>query len=225
MARVTLIGAHGKVGLLAMPLLVEAGHEVTGIIRRPEQADAVNATGATAVVADVEQLSVDDLAALLGGSEVVVWSAGAGGGSPERTYAVDRDAAVRTIDAAEQATVDRFVMVSYFGAGADHGVPPDNPFFAYAEAKAAADAHLEASSLSWTILAPSALTLDEPSGHVEAGEGVTGSHVSRGNVARVIAAVVDASTGTAGRVIAFNDGATPIADVVQGRGAAPTASS
>ena len=34
-------------------------------------------------------------------------------------------------------------MVSYFGAGPDHGVPEDNAFHAYAEAKTAADEHLQ----------------------------------------------------------------------------------
>ena len=88
----------------------------------------------------------------------MVWSAGAGGGSPERTYAVDRDAAIRSMDAAAEAGVGRYVMVSYFGAGPDHGVPADNSFFAYAEAKAAADAYLRGTGLDWTILGPGALT-------------------------------------------------------------------
>jgi len=90
-----------------------------------------------------------------------------GGGDAARTYAVDRDAAIRTIDAALAAGVDRFVMVSYFGAGPDHGVDPDNGFFAYAEAKAAADAHLRASGVEYTILAPSTLTDDDPTGMIE----------------------------------------------------------
>jgi hypothetical protein len=42
-------------------------------------------------------------------------------GSPERTYAVDRDAAIRSIDAAVAAEARRYVMVSYFGAGPDQG--------------------------------------------------------------------------------------------------------
>ena len=36
----------------------------------------------------------------------------------------------------------RYVMVSYFGAGPDHGVPEGDSFFAYADAKTAADAAL-----------------------------------------------------------------------------------
>lgn len=213
MAAVTVIGAHGKVSLLVLPLLVEAGHPAQGVIRKPEQADDIAATGATPVVADVESLETAALTELLRGQDVVVWSAGAGGGSPERTYAVDRDAAIRTIDAAVAAGVPRFVMVSYFGAGRDHGVSPENSFFHYAEAKAAADEHLMASSLNWVVLRPSTLTLDEPTGEISVADESAGK-VSRGNVAQVIAAVVDAPEATSRKVIGFNDGRTPVAQAV-----------
>ena len=140
----------------------------------------------------------------------MVWSAGAGGGNPARTYAVDRDAAIRTIDAAEQADVQRFAMVSYFGAGPNHGVPQDDPFFPYAEAKAAADAHLRASRLDWTILGPGRLTLEPATGRIVIG---AGSEVSRADVALVVAAVL-AIDSTIGRTIEFNNGETPIAEAL-----------
>ena len=131
-----------------------------------------------------------------------------------RTYAVDRDAAIRSMEAAARAGVDRYVMVSYFGAGPDHGVPADHPFYAYAEAKYAADAHLQSSDLVWTILRPSALTLDAATGHIESGDGVVAGRVSRDNVAHVLRSVVAHPDSTARRVIAFNDGPLPIDDVV-----------
>ena len=214
MSSVVIIGGHGKVALLTAPLLVEAGHVVTSVVRNPDHAADVTATGAAPLVADVERLSVDQLTELLTGHDVVVWSAGAGGGSPERTYAVDRDAAVRSMDAVSAGGGARYVMVSYFGAGANHGVPQSNPFFAYAEAKTAADDHLTASGLAWTILRPSGLT-DDPPGGVETGDGVTAGRVPRATVARVIAAVVDHPDTTAGRVIAFNGGDQPIGDLGQ----------
>jgi uncharacterized protein YbjT (DUF2867 family) len=148
------------------------------------------------------------------GSDVIVWSAGAGGGSPQRTYAVDRDAAIRSMEAAEQAGVGRYVMVSYFGAGPDHGVPEDNGFYAYAEAKAAADEHLEGTDLAWTILRPSSLTTAAATGHIETGEGVEAGNVSRDNVAHVIRAVVAHPDTTARRILPFNDGYQPIDEVV-----------
>lgn len=206
--KITIIGGHGKVALLAAPQLVDAAHAVRSIIRNPEHADEVAATGAEPVVADVEHLDIGELTELLRGSDVVVWSAGAGGGSPERTYAVDRDAAIRSMAAAVAAGVPRYVMVSYFGAGADHGVDPDNGFYAYAEAKAAADAHLRTTDLAWTILGPSGLTLEPPTGRIDIGG--SSATVARADVAAVIAAVVDRDD-LAGRTIEFNSGETPIA--------------
>lgn len=213
MARILIIGGHGKIARLLAPLLVERGDAVTSAIRNPEHVADVEETGAKALLADIETLGTDDIAGLLADHDTIVWSAGAGGGDPERTYAVDRDAAIRTIDAAERAGVRRFVMVSYFDAGPDHGVDPEHSFFAYAEAKAAADAHLRSSGLDWTVLGPSALTLDEPSGRIDVEAEQSGS-VSRGNVARVIDAVL-VDDSTIGRTIRFNDGETPIAEAIR----------
>lgn len=212
MSRIVVIGGHGKVALLLAPLLVEEGHEVTSVIRNPDHAAEVEAGGATALVADIEQLDVDGLADLLRGHDAVVWSAGAGGGDPERTRAVDQDAAIRSMDAAAAAEVPRYVMVSYCGAGPDHGIDPDNPFHAYAQAKAAADEHLRASDLEWTVLGPSGLTLDPPSGAIHVGREGSGK-VSRANVARVITATLGANS-TVRRTIEFHDGAQPIDDAI-----------
>ena len=211
--RIAIIGGHGKVALLAAPLLVADGHEVTGVIRDPGQADEVAAAGATPVVADMEALDAAALGEVLHGHEAVVWAAGAGGGDPSRTYAVDRDAAIRSMEAAARAGIDRYVMVSYFGAGPDHGVPEDSSFFPYAEAKAAADEHLRGTELAWTILGPSRLTDDPGTGGIEVGDGVTGSSVPRPDVARVIAAVLD-RPATAGTTIAFNGGSTPVDEAI-----------
>ena len=214
MSRVTVLGGHGKVALLAAPLLVDDGHDVTSVVRNPDHVADVEATGASAALLDVEHATTEQIADLVRGSDVVVWSAGAGGGSPERTYAVDRDAAIRSMDAAAQAGVGRYVMVSYFGAGPEHGVPEDNSFYAYAEAKAAADEHLQGTDLAWTILRPSSLTTEAATGHIQTGGGVVAGRVSRDNVAHVIRAVVAHAESTARRILAFNDGYQPIDDVV-----------
>ena len=120
--RIAIIGAHGKVARLLTPLLRERGHDVTAVVRNPDHVADVEADGAEARVFDIESADVDAIAGLVDGHDAVVWSAGAGGGSPERTYAVDRDAAIRSMEAAARAGVRRYVMVSYFGAGPDHGV-------------------------------------------------------------------------------------------------------
>ncbi|MFD3810747.1 SDR family oxidoreductase [Rhodococcus sp. NPDC058639] len=215
MARIAVFGGHGKVALHLERLLSDAGHEVSAVIRNPDHADDVRSAGGTPVVADVEQLDALAFNELLQGHDAVVWSAGAGGGSALRTYAVDRDAAIASMTAAQQAGVRRYVMVSYYGSRPDHGVPEDNSFHAYAEAKAAADTHLRASELDWTILGPSRLTLDPPTGRIEiAGHGATGpGEVSRADVAAVIAAVLERPE-TAGLTIEFNNGDTPIGEAL-----------
>ncbi len=206
--RVCVIGGHGKVALLLERILQEQGHEVTALIRNPAHSDDVRATGAQPVLADLEVLNAEAISELLGGHDAVVWSAGAGGGDSARTYAVDRDAAIRSMDAAAKAGVKRYVMVSYFGAGPDHGVPADNSFFAYAEAKAAADAYLMNSELDWTILGPSALTLDPGTGLIDVSSHESGQ-VPREDVARVASDVLTRAS-TIGRFISFNTGDTPI---------------
>ncbi len=167
MTRIAIIGGHGKVALELSRILSAEGMDVTSFIRNPDHREDVAATGATPVVLDVEHSTTAEIAEALRNQDAVVWSAGAGGGSPERTYAVDRDAAIRSMDAAAEAGVGRYIMVSYLGAGPDHGVPEDNGFFAYAEAKAAADAYLRGTDLDWTILGPGALTDGPGNGLIE----------------------------------------------------------
>lgn len=214
MSRVLIIGGHGKVALRLAPILAERGDEVGGVIRDAGQSDDVRAAGAEPVVADIATLDADGFARLVSGYDAIVWSAGAGGGNPDRTYAVDRDAAIRSMDAATQAGVARYVMVSYLGARPDHGVAPDSSFFPYAESKAAADAHLRETGLDWTILAPGPLTLDEPTGLIEVADPGDG-RVSRADVAGVAAAAL-LDDSTIRRTIAFGNGSVPIAEAIAG---------
>ena len=214
--KITIVGGHGKVALLATPLLVRNGHEVRSIIRNPEHQADVSAAGATPVVADVETMDVAALTDLFASSDAVVWSAGAGGGDAARTMAVDRDAAIRTIEAAQAAGVHRYVMVSYFGAGPDHGVPEGSSFRAYADAKSDADAALEASDLDWVILRPSSLTLDAPTGAVEIRQldaTVRAGKIARADVAALIAAVIERPSLTRA-IVEVNQGPTPIGEAL-----------
>ena len=210
MSRVVILGGHGKIALRLAKLLSDDGVEVDAVVRNPDHSPEVAEVGATGVVADIESSTVESLAEVIAGHDAVVFSAGAGGGDPARTYAVDRDAAIRAVDAAAAAGVGRFVLVSYFGASLDHGVPEDNSFHAYAQAKAEADAYLRASDRDWTIVAPSTLTLDPGTGLIETADaGAAAGEVSRDDVAAVLAAVLR-TPATVGRTIQFNNGATPI---------------
>lgn len=210
--KITIIGGHGKIALLTAAMLSESGHQVRSVVRNEDHRSDVEETGAHCVVADVETLDTDALGEVLDGSDAVVWSAGAGGGNPERTYAVDRDAAIRSIDAAAARGIPRFIMVSYVGSGRDE-VPQDNPFHHYAVAKAAADDHLRSSPLQWTILAPGQLTEEEATRKFDVGDHVTHGATSRANVAHLIAAVLPRMS-TAGLTLRFRDGAVALEDVL-----------
>ena len=216
MSKIAIIGGHGKVARKLEKLLAAEGHQVSALIRDPEQSDDIRATGARPVIADIENLSTDEIGEVIKGHDAVVFSAGAGGGNPERTYAVDRDAAIRSIAAALKVGVPRYVMVSYFGAGPDHGVPKDNSFYAYAESKAQADQYLRETTLLWTIVGPGALTDEPGTGRIATKErGAERDGVSRDDVAAVLAAVLE-TPSSVGTTIEFVNGQTPIADAVKG---------
>jgi nucleoside-diphosphate-sugar epimerase len=51
--RVFVAGASGAIGRFLVPALVDAGHEVAGMTRRPERAAQIEGAGATPVVCDV----------------------------------------------------------------------------------------------------------------------------------------------------------------------------
>lgn len=72
--------------------------------------------------------------------------------------------------------------------------------------------HLRESSLDWTILGPSGLTLEPATGRIDTAATESGT-VSRGNVALTIAATLS-DDSTIHRTIRFNDGDTSIAEAV-----------
>ena len=219
-SRVVIVGGHGKVALLAAGKLKASGYAVTSVIRNPDQSDDVRAAGGNPVVLDIETTSVDELAAAFTGAKAIVFSAGAGGGSsPERTRAVDYEAATRAMAAAAQAGTKRFIMVSYAGAGVDlHRLDPEHSFYPYAKAKHDADAKLRESTLDYTILGPGLLTTEPATGTLTRTEGAKDwpderRVTSRENVAEVITHVIKADAAVR-QTVNFFDGDVPIAEVM-----------
>ena len=221
--RVVIIGGHGKIALLAAPKLTQAGYSVDSVIRNPEHAEDVSAVGANPVVLDVEQADVETLAEAFAGAEAVVFSAGAGGGNPARTKAVDHEAAVRTMDAAAQAGATRYVMVSYARAETDiHSLDPESSFYPYAAAKHHADNYLRGTELDYTILGPGRLTLEPASGRLRILDGASGegggdeavAETSRENVAEVITHVLSARAAVR-ETVNFFDGETPLEEAIR----------
>ena len=185
---VVIAGGHGKVARRLTRLLARRGDRVRALIRNPDHAADVEADGATAVVADLEQ---DDLTAHLQGADAVVFAAGAGPGSgAERKRTVDLGAAVKLADAAVQAGVRRYVIVSSIGAHDPAGGPES--MRPYLEAKAEADAAVRERDLDVTVVRPGSLTDDPGTGKVDVSTelGRRGP-ITRDDVAAVLVTVLD----------------------------------
>ncbi len=208
---VTIVGGHGQIALLLAARLAEAGHEVRGTHRRPEQAAAIEAAGALPFLVDLED-PMSDLDAAVAGADAVVFAAGAGPGSgPQRKRTVDLGGAVRLIGAARDAGVRRYVMVSTVGTERAGSAGEMGP---YLEAKLQADEALAASGLDVTIVRPGHLTDDPGTGEVAvAAHFGRAGEVARADVAAVLQAVLE-QPQTIGHTFEVMDGDTPVARAV-----------
>ena len=210
--RVVIAGGHGQIALLLERALTERGDEAVGIVRNPDHVADVEATGAEAAVLDLEQATVEELAALLAGADAVVFAAGGGPGSgAARKETVDKGAAILLADAAEQAEVRRYVMVSSMGT--DRADPDsDDVFQVYLRAKKAADDDLMRRDLEWTVVHPGRLTDDPGAGTVRVGRLERGD-VPRADVAAVIAAALH-DERTVGKDFDLLAGDQPVEDAL-----------
>lgn len=190
--RVAIAGGHGQIAQHLERQLSRAGHQAVGIVRNPDHVADLEANGAEAVVLDLEQASVAQVADAITGSDAVVFAAGGGpDGGVERKETVDKGAAVLLADAAEQAGVRRYLMVSSMGT--DKIDPTsDDVFQIYLRAKLAADNDLRARDLDWTVVRPGRLT-DDPGTRLVAVGDLDRGEVSREDVAAVLLAALDAS--------------------------------
>jgi nucleoside-diphosphate-sugar epimerase len=210
---VVIAGGHGQIALRLAKELSDRGHEPIGLLRNPDQVPDLERNGARGEVLDLEQTTVDELSAIVAGADVVVFAAGAGRGSgAARKETVDRAGAVLLADAAQQAGVRRYVMVSAMGAE-DADPASDEVFQVYLRAKAAADADLRARDLDWTIVRPGSLTDDAPTGKVDLGPGRPRGTVSRADVATVLAEMITTRSGIRKQVDLVS-GRVPVAEAV-----------
>jgi len=183
--KVFQIGAAGGVGRRLARLLITRGDEVTGMHRDPAQAETVRAAGATPLVGDLINDSVDELARKIGGHDAVVFSAGAHGTGPDKTTAIDGKGLEKAADAAAQVGVSRFVLVSVFPE-AGRGRQTTEGFEHYMKVKKTADAYLARTGLDWLIVRPGTLLDERGTGRVTAGLAIEYGDVPRDDVAAFI---------------------------------------
>ncbi len=210
---VAIAGGHGKIALGLLGLLAGRGDRARGLIRNLDHAADIEAIGATAVGADLENLDPDAIGRAIAGADAVVFAAGAGPGSgPARKRTVDYGGAVKLIEACRLANVSRYLMISAMGVRdpAAHGAQMQ-PYY---EAKLEADEALTASGLDHTVVRPGRLTDEPATGLVEIAPRLDhGGEVPRDDVAAALLACLD-EPGTIGAEFDLIAGDTPIAEAL-----------
>jgi nucleoside-diphosphate-sugar epimerase len=205
---VAIAGAHGKIALRLTRLLIAGGDSVIGLIRNPDHADAVADNGARPVVCDLERASVSDIAAAIDGAEAAVFAAGAGPGSgAARKFTMDRDGAIKLLQAATAAGAARYVIIS--SVGAEDPPRGDDVGSVYLRAKAEADQAVRASDRAWTIVRPGRLTDESGTGRVRIQEDPSRGSVARDDVAAVLAGLLGDPRASR-HVLYVNSGEEPI---------------
>jgi uncharacterized protein YbjT (DUF2867 family) len=149
----------------------------------------VRADGSEPVPCDLEQVDVAEVARAVAGADAVVFAAGAGPGSGAgRKWTMDRDGAIKLVDAARSAGVERYVMISSIGA--ENPPAGDDVFSAYLRAKAEADRALMKSDRAWTIVRPGRLNDEPGTGSVRMDVEPARGSISRDDVAATLDAVL-----------------------------------
>lgn len=206
MKKILVLGANGKVGRLILKAL--HGKYVRGMIRNAAQSEEIRALGADPFVGDLER----DYQDAFEGIDIVIFTAGSGSKTgPGKTVDVDQNGAIRSMDLAIEAGVERFIMVSAQGAKQPEEASPIQHYY---RAKHRADEYLIRSGLKYIIFRPGRL-LDEP-GKQKVSVGpdleVKGS-THRDDLAMAIALSID-MPGLDNQIIEILSGDTPLSDAL-----------
>lgn len=190
MANIFVIGATGGVGKYLCPMLINNGHKVTGLHRSQDQAEVLRNQGVFPVQGDLMDITSEQLTELTKGSDVIVFTAGAAGSGVDRTSVIDGLGPVKMIQAAADNGIKKVYLVSAFPESARN----DNlgeAFEHYMRVKKEADVAMVSSGLDWVIVRPGTLLHEEADNRVTLGHAIKYGTVKRGNVASVIAKLID----------------------------------
>ncbi|WP_455843635.1 NAD(P)H-binding protein [Pantoea agglomerans] len=214
MSKVFIIGGAGNIGRRLASLLAANGHVARPLFRKAEQEQPLRELGAEPVNGDLTALDATSLAALMAGSDVVVFTAGAGGkGGEAMTNAIDGKGLTTAVAAAQQAGISRFLLVSAFPeAGRNKNLSAT--FENYMRVKKAADVELAQSDLDWVILRPGTLTDEQGSGLVRAGLAIPYGDIPRDDVAATLAEII-AQPAISRMIIELTGGELPVREAVK----------
>ncbi|RYG68120.1 NAD-dependent epimerase/dehydratase family protein, partial [bacterium] len=141
MSDIAIVGGHGQVARLLVPLLTERGDLPVALVRNPDH--AADLPGAAIRLLDIEKATAEDFATAFTDCDAVVFAAGGGpDGKIERKRSVDLEGSLKSIEAAKALGIRRFVQVSAICVDNDLGDDVQPVWKAYVEAKRDADAAL-----------------------------------------------------------------------------------
>ncbi|KAJ7258048.1 NADH(P)-binding-domain-containing protein [Mycena haematopus] len=223
--KIVIVGGHGNVSL-RLARILGPSNAVTSIIRTPAHEEDIKAASATPLLLSLEAAPVADFTAAFQGTDVVYFSAGAGGkGGEERTKAVDYEGAVKVFDAIEavKGTRPRLILVSAIDIRDPNKIPPHyteddialstrmrGHIAAYMHWKYEADKNLvKRDAFKWTILRPGGLNNESGTGKASIGRTHLTPTISRDDVATALALLLERDDA-AGLAIDMVGGDTPI---------------
>ncbi|MEN1969202.1 SDR family oxidoreductase [Lentibacillus sp. N15] len=188
--KVLVIGANGQIGQHVVKKIQRAdNHDAIAMVRKEGQLAQFEEQGAETALVDLEG-SVDDIANAAKGVNAVVFTAGSGGHTgADKTMMIDLDGAIKSMEAAKQAGVNRFVIVSAMGVHHRENWMSGAPY--YSAAKHYADVWLEKSGLDYTIIRPGGLTNDTGTGKVKVAVDLERGQIPREDVASTIIASLE----------------------------------
>ena len=215
--KIFIVGIAGGTGLRLARVLKSRGDDVDGLYRRPAQAKTLAGIGVTTTLGDIVRMDPEQLAAAMQGTDVIVFTAGAGeSDSDAMTDAIDGDGVTKSIAAAGMAGIQRFILVSVF-PDAWRERHMDESFEHYIAVKKKADVELAHSGLDWVILRPSALKNDAGVGTVSLSPAEFHTEIRRDDVAATLAELVH-TPAIRRRILEVTEGATPIGEAVAALG-------
>ncbi|RWZ54473.1 SDR family oxidoreductase [Halobacillus fulvus] len=212
--KVLVVGANGQVGKHLVKMIQDQDDlEAVAMIRKEEQASYFHDLGAETAIVDLED-DTETIAKAYEGVDAVVFTAGSGPNTgPDKTVLIDLDGAVKTIEAAKQSGVKRYIMISSFDTTREAIQEAPSSFSPYVVAKHYADDWLRRTDLDYTIIHPGMLTNDEGTGQVEAAETVDRGEIAREDVAGVILATL-VNNSTVGKEFQVVGGSKAIEDAI-----------
>ncbi len=212
MMNILVIGANGQIGKHIVRQLNQMNeYKVTAMIRKPEQAAFFTELKVNHVIGDLEG-TVEELSSIMKNTDIVIFTAGSGGNTgADKTMLIDLDGAVKSIEAAEQANVSRYIMISAIHA--NDRTKWLEPIKHYHAAKHYADKHLMESTLQYTIIRPGRLTNEAGTGHISVGNNLTRADISREDVAKTVVASIQ-EKATYNQSFDLVEGTTDIKDAL-----------